>query len=134
MEIVRRINDELAIAGPMTPQEFQQLADDGFKSILNLRSLDQSDLYDEQQYVEYLGLCYVNLAIDSEIISTEIAVRVLRKMDELPKPMLVYCNNAMLAAAMVLMHIAMRQGETLSQAIQRAEKFELFRVNRSSIA
>jgi protein tyrosine phosphatase (PTP) superfamily phosphohydrolase (DUF442 family) len=134
MEIVRRINDELAIAAPLTPQQFQQIAAEGFKSILNLRSLDKFELHHEQQHVECLGLCYVNLAIDSDIISTEIVVRVLRQMDELPKPILVYCNNAMLAAAMVLMHIAMRQGETLSQAIQRAEKFELFRVSRSSLA
>jgi protein tyrosine phosphatase (PTP) superfamily phosphohydrolase (DUF442 family) len=126
METVRKINNELAIAGPVTVQQLQQLAEEGFKSVLNLRSLDNELLINEQQHVERMGLCYVNLAIDREVMSPEIATRVLKQIKELPKPTLVYCNNATLAAAMVLMHIAMRQGETLPQAFKRAEQLGLF--------
>jgi protein tyrosine phosphatase (PTP) superfamily phosphohydrolase (DUF442 family) len=126
MEIVRKINDEIAIAGPVTFQQLQQLAQEGFKSVLNLRSLDKELLIDEQQYVKSIELCYANFPIDREVMSAEIALRVLKQIEELPKPTLVYCNNAMLAAAMVLMHIAIRQGETLQQAFKRAEKFGLF--------
>lgn len=127
METVRRINNELAIADPLTHQQFQELAEEGFRSVLNLRSLDELTLTNERLHVESLGLRYVNLAIDSERMNLEAALKVLRQMDELPKPTLVYCKNATLAAAMVLMYIAIHQGETLSQAFKRAEKFELFR-------
>lgn len=126
MEVIRKINDELAIAGPLTNQELQQLAEEGFKSVLNLRSLDKNFLLNEQQHVENLGLCYVNLPIDIEIMSTEIAVKALKQIDRLPKPSLVCCNNAMLAAAMVLMHIATCQGEPLQKAFKRAENLGLF--------
>lgn len=129
METVRKINDELAIAGPVTFGQLEQIAHEGFKSVLSLRSLDKYLLIDEQQYVKTLGLSYINLPIDSEVMSTEIAVRVLKQIEELAKPTLVYCNNAMLASAMVLMHIAIRQGETLEQAFKRAEKLGLFAIS-----
>lgn len=127
MNTVRKINDEFAIAGPVTFEQLQQLVEDGFKSVLNLRSLSQQFIHDEQQYVEHLGLSYINLPIDIDIMSTDVAVKVLKQIDNLPKPTLVYCNNAMLAAAMVLMYIAIGQGETLQQAFKRAEKLGLFK-------
>lgn len=126
MEVVRKINDELAIAGSITFQELQQLAEAGFKSVLNLQFLSEELLIAEQQRVERLGLHYLNVAINHKQMNTELAAIVLKQIDGLPKPTLVYCNNAILAAAMVLMHIAMRQGETLVQAFKRAEKLGLF--------
>ncbi|WP_421656377.1 hypothetical protein [Leptothermofonsia sp. ETS-13] len=126
MEIVRKINDELAIAGPVTFRELQQIAEEGYKSVLNLRSPNHFS-NDEQQRIERLGLCYVNLPTDAEVMTPETAVRVLSQINQLPKPMLVCCNNATLAAAMVLMHIAISQGQPLQQAFQRAEELGLFR-------
>ena|SRR5579883_409663 len=134
MEIIRRINDELAIAGSITTVDLEQIAIEGYKSILNLRSLDHHHLSAQQQNVEYLGLRYVNLPIDVEVMSPEIAVKVLKQIDQLPKPALVCCNNATLAAAMVLMHIAIGQGETLQQAFKRAESLGLFRSYASQLS
>lgn len=126
MEIIRKINNELAIAGPVTLNELRQIAEEEYKSVLNLRSPEHLS-NDEQQQVERLGLCYVNLPFDAEVINPEIAVRVLNQINQLPKPTLVCCNNATLAAAMVLMHIAISQGQPLQQAFQRAEELGLFR-------
>ncbi|UBF30625.1 phosphatase (plasmid) [Kovacikia minuta CCNUW1] len=126
METVRKINDEFAIAGPMALSQWQQVAEEGFKSVLNLRSLNHL-LSNEQQQVEHLGLCYVNLPVDAEVMNPEIAVRVLSQISQLPKPALVCCNNATLAAAMVFMHIAIHQGQPLQQAFQRAEALGLFK-------
>ncbi|PSB26310.1 beta-lactamase hydrolase domain-containing protein [Stenomitos frigidus] len=127
--MVRQINDELAIAGLVTVKQLQQLPEAGFKSVLNLRSLDTYRLRDEQRYVESLGLCYAHLPIDHEVMSAELVLRVIQQLNELAKPTLVYCSNEMLAAAMVLMYIAMRQGETFPQAFKRAEKIGLFRIS-----
>lgn len=129
MEIVRKINDDLAIAGPVTFQQLQQLAEDGFASVLSLRSLEKHLLQEEQQHVESLGLHYVNLPVAHEVMSPAIAAHVLKQMRVLPKPALVCCNSARLAAAMVLMHIAMSQGETLQQAFHRAKNLGLFEIS-----
>jgi len=126
MEIIRKINNELAIAGPITITELQQIAEEGYKSVLNLRSLGQSS-NSEQEEVKRLGLRYVNLPIDTEVMNPEITVKVLNQIKQLPKPMLVCCNNATLAAAMVLMHIAISQGQSLQQSFKRAEELGLFK-------
>lgn len=135
MELVRKINDELAIAEAVTLEQWQQIVEAGFQSVLNLRSQQMPLSSAEQEHVEELGLSYFNLPTDINIdaISVEIALRLLQQIDELPKPTLV-CNNATLAAAIVLMHIAMRQGETLHEAFQRAEKFGLFGRSVQSLA
>jgi|SRR3712207_6564541 len=132
MKTIRKINDDLAIAGQLTPEQLQQLAQDGFKSVLNLRSPDEEGfLNNEQQQVEALGLCYINVSVKVEAINDEVAAQVLNQIDELVKPTLIHCNNAMRAAAFVLMYIATRQGVVLSQAFNQAEQLGLFgRISR----
>ncbi len=127
MNTIRKINDDLAIAGQLTPEQLQQIAQEGFKSVLNLRSADEEGfLNNEQQQVEALELYYIHLPVKVETINDEVAAQVLKKIDELSKPILVHCNNAMRAAAMVLMYIATQQGVSLSQAFKQAEQFGLF--------
>jgi len=58
----------------------------------------------------------------------KIAARYSCKTNKLPKPALVHCDSVMRAAAIVLMHIATRQGD-LRQAFKQAEQLaclELF--------
>lgn len=127
MEIVRKINDELAIAGQVTPEQLQQLAQEGFRSVLNLRSPDEKGfLNSEQQQAEALGLDYINIPVKIGAVDDEIAALVLQQIDTLSKPALIHSNGAMRAAAMVLMHIATRQGVTLKQAFKQAEQLGLF--------
>jgi len=127
METIRKINNELTIAGQLTSEQLQKIAQEGFKSVLNLRSPDEDGFLDsEQQQAEALGLYYINIPVKVEAINHEIAAQVLKQIDELSKPALVHCNSAMRAAAMVLMHIATRQGVSLKQAFDQAEQLGLF--------
>jgi uncharacterized protein (TIGR01244 family) len=129
METIRKINDDLAIAGQIAPEQLQQIYQQGFKSVINLRSPDEEGfLNNEQQHVEALGLNYINMPIKVEAMTAEIAGQVLNKIDELSKPALVHCNNSMRSAAIVLMHISTQQGVSLSQAFKQAEKIGLFRI------
>lgn len=127
MNTIRKINDDLAIAGQITSEQLQQIVQEGFKSVLNLRSPNEEGfLINEQQQAEALGLYYLNVPLKLEAINDEVAAQVLQKIDELTKPALVHCNNAIRAAAMVLMHIATQQGVSLSQAFKQAERLGLF--------
>lgn len=129
MKIIRKINDELAIAGQITSEQLQEIAQEGFKSVLNLRSPDEDGfLSNEQEQAQALGLSYLNLPIKLEAINDEIGTRVFRVINELPKPILIHCSSARRAAALVLMFIATRQGATVQQAFQQAEQLGLFGV------
>jgi len=129
MGVIRKINDEFAIAETIAVEQWEQIAEEGFQSVLNLQLLKTACRSIERQYVESLGLRYVNLPTDIKLdaMTMETALKILWQIDGLPKPILVF-NHETVAAAMVLMHIAMRQGETLQQAFQRAEKIGLFSI------
>jgi uncharacterized protein (TIGR01244 family) len=104
MENVKRVNGPLAVAmGQVTPEELQQAAHEGFKSVLNLRSpSEEGFLSDEQQQAETGGLKYVNLPVKADGLSDELADQILQKIDELPKPALVHCKSGIRSGAMAL--------------------------------
>jgi uncharacterized protein (TIGR01244 family) len=129
METIRKITHDLAIAGQIGPDQLKQIAQEGFKSVLNLQTPDEIGfLINEQQQVEDLGLCYVHMPIALDNINhNDLTTQVLQQMAELAKPILVHCSSDVRAAAMVLMYIATRQGVPLDQALQQAEKLGLFK-------
>lgn len=52
MTAVKKISEQFSTGGQPTSEELKQLADEGFKSVVNLRSLDETGaLADEQQQV-----------------------------------------------------------------------------------
>jgi uncharacterized protein (TIGR01244 family) len=122
MENVKRINDELTVAGQVTPEQLQQAAQEGFKSVLNLRSPAEETFWnDEQQQAQALGLHYFHLpVVKVEELTEELTTEVLKKIDEIPKPALIHCAVSMRAGAMTLMYVATRQGMTPEQAFERA--------------
>lgn len=129
MEPIRKINDELAIAGQITSEQLKQIAQEGFKSVLNLRSPDEEGfLSNEQEQAKALGLYYINLPIKMDTINDEVATGVFQVINELPKSVLIHCSSARRAAALVLMYIAMRQGATFKQAFKQADRLGLFGV------
>jgi uncharacterized protein (TIGR01244 family) len=103
MENVKKINDELSVAGQVTPEQLQQAAQEGFQSVLNLRSPDEEGFWEEeQQQVEALGLKYINIPVKISDMKEELATEVLKQIDELPKPALIHCGVSMRAGAMSL--------------------------------
>ncbi|BAY62835.1 hypothetical protein NIES22_29110 [Calothrix brevissima NIES-22] len=126
MNTIKKINDELAIAGQVVPEELKSLAQQGYKSVLNLRSPDEQGFQDgEQLYTQLLGLHYANLPTKSTEINPQIALKVLQKIAEMPKPALIHCDSAARAIAMVLMYISTKQGISLEASFKQAENFGL---------
>ena len=120
MNIVRKINDELAIAGQITLDQLKEIADEGYKSVLNLRLPDETGLLvDEQEKTELLGLYYVNLPTKSEDINHQGTLQIYQTIIELPKPILIHCDNSIRSAAIVLLYIAIKQGITFEKALEK---------------
>ncbi|MBF1990966.1 protein tyrosine phosphatase family protein [Fischerella thermalis] len=121
MENVKKINDELTVAGQVTLEQLQQAVSEGYKSVLNLRSPDeQGFISDEQQQAQALGLHYINIPVKPNEISDELTTEVLKQIDDLPKPALIHCASAMRAGVMAFMNVATRQGMTPEQVFEKA--------------
>ncbi len=125
MDTVRQITNELAIAGQLTLDELQQLAEGGYRSVVNLRLPNEPGFVnDEQQKVECLGLGYVNIPV-SKNLNFDDMLLVIQQLNELPKPMLVHCDSGIRSSSIVLMQLAMSQGMGAEDAFQKVVKLGL---------
>ena len=127
MQPIRKINNQLTIAPQLTLEQLKQIAQEDFQSVLNLRSPDEIGfLSNEQQEAESLGLFYINIPVNLEAINNDVITEVLKQINQLPKPILVHCDSAIRAAALVLIYIDTQQGATLEQACNKAKQLGLF--------
>ncbi|MDZ8088598.1 MAG: sulfur transferase domain-containing protein [Nostoc sp. DedQUE12b] len=79
MNIIREINDELAITGQIKLDQLQQIANEGYKSVLNLRLPDETGLLaNEQEKTELLGLYYLNFPTKSEYINHQVCSKYIK--------------------------------------------------------
>jgi uncharacterized protein (TIGR01244 family) len=121
METIRKITDDLAVSGQITVEQLKQLAQAGYKSVLNLRSPEEAGFQTSEQLNPHLlGLQYVNLPIKNTELNPQIALQVFEKINELPKPTLVHCDNGLRSAIIIFIYIATKQGIALDLAFSKA--------------
>lgn len=124
MHNVKQINDDISVAmGQPTPADLQQAAQEGYKSVLNLRSpQEEGALSDEQQSAEAAGLQYVNLPVRPDAMSQEQTDQILNQIDQLPKPLLTHCKSGLRSGAMALMYVATREGLSAEAAMEKGKQ------------
>lgn len=116
-----RINENLTTTGQVIPKQLEQAIQEGFKSVLNLRSPDELGFrQDEQQIAEALGLKYVNVPLKLEDLSEELISKILQALEELPKPAVIHCAAAMRSTGIALLSVAIEEGLTPEQTLARA--------------
>ena len=126
MDTVRKINNELAIAGQITPIQFQKITEDGYKSVLNLRSPDEKGLLDnEQDKLDFLVLRYINFPMKFEEINNLTTLQILQTINELPKPLLIHCDNSIRSSVLALLYVATKQGITFEKALELSSNLGL---------
>ncbi|PSB14115.1 phosphatase [filamentous cyanobacterium CCP2] len=124
MNDIKSINDDIAVAmGQPTPDDLQQAAQEGYKSVLNLRSPQEDGaLSDEQQHAEAAGLQYVNLPVRPDALSQEQSDQIMKQIDQLPKPLLTHCKSGLRSGAMALMYVATREGLSAETAMEKGKQ------------
>ncbi len=124
--MIRAITHELAIAGQVSPEDVQALAQAGYRSVLNVRSPTETGFLATEQYsVECLGLRYCNTPTNSDDIDPAQFLAVMTQITALPKPLLLHCGNGVRAAALALTYVATKQGMKLDQALQKTANLGL---------
>ncbi|MBI4781727.1 MAG: hypothetical protein HY785_10390 [Oscillatoriophycideae cyanobacterium NC_groundwater_1537_Pr4_S-0.65um_50_18] len=119
MDMVRKITNELSIAGQPALNELQPLVEEGYRSVVNLRSPDEMGfLSAEQQQAEYLGLCYANIPIQIKSLNLNDFLPAVQQLTGLPKPMLVHCDSGIRSSIVVWIQIAIEQGIRAEDAFQ----------------
>lgn len=104
---IRSISEQISISGQLSPQQIQQLSQQRFQSVMNLRSYqeDGADEHDRQR-IESLGLSYVNFLVKPAELNRETVDKAIQEIRDLPKPLLIYCGSAMRATFLTLVYLA----------------------------
>lgn len=115
------ITKELTVIGQVQCEQLQQAVEEGFQSVLNLRSPDELGFWkDEQYFAKSLGLHYINIPLRLESLDEGIVTEILQTIEQLPKPVIVHCAAGMRSMAISLLSIAIQQGLTPEQTLAKA--------------
>ncbi|AFZ25681.1 hypothetical protein Cylst_3543 [Cylindrospermum stagnale PCC 7417] len=121
MNNVIRINENLTTTGQVIPTQLEQAIQEGFKSVLNLRSPDELGFsQNEQQLAEGLGLHYAHVPLKLEAMNEELITKILTTLEQIPKPAVVHCAAGMRSTGIALLSIAIQEGLTSEQAFAKA--------------
>ncbi len=115
------ITDDVSISDQPTENELEQLAEEGFRSVINLRhdGEDQMPMTPRQegQRVRALGMEYENIPVSIPRADAALVERFREKLAAMPKPVLVHCKLGARAGAFVVMDLAAREGLSGEQAL-----------------
>ena len=124
MKDLKKINDQITVSGQPTAEDIAQLKNDGFRTIVNLRTEGEEDQpmspEAERHAVEKAGMNYIHLPVSSAAMGPELVDKFRAQLPQLTGPVLVHCAAGMRAGAFSMMVTAVQKGwsgdETLAKA------------------
>jgi uncharacterized protein (TIGR01244 family) len=124
----KKISKELSATGQVTPEELRQAAKQGFKSVLNLRSPQESGaLANEQQHAQAAGLEYAHVPLSPSIAEAAAVLQALGQLEDLPTPVLLHCGAGLRAGAIGLIATAVQWGWTEEELVAKAIELDISR-------
>lgn len=123
MADIQPISDRYSSGGQPTADMLKQLADEGYRSVLNLRSPTESGvLDDEQQHAEVAGLHYATVPLNSTEANAELSAEALSVLAELPTPVYIHCGAGGRASALALIASATQQQWSRDEILAKAQE------------
>lgn len=121
-----KINDQVTVGPQPSEEEINRLNQQGFKTVVNFRT----DGEDEQplspdaegEKVRAAGLEYLHIPVSMKSMGPELVDQFRAKYPDLPKPAFAHCKSGKRAGAMVMMHVAVEQGMSGEQTLQKADE------------
>jgi uncharacterized protein (TIGR01244 family) len=121
-----KIDEWVTIGAQPSIDDLRELTGQGFKSVVNLRQANEEDQLlspvDEGQEVGNLGLEYLHLPVSSRDLQSMPVDEYRRQLKRLPKPVFVHCRSGHRASLLAVLTIAVEQGLTGREIVQKAEK------------
>ncbi|MBD2412697.1 phosphatase [Nostoc calcicola FACHB-389] len=126
MSDIKKVSDEFSAGGQPTPETLKQLVDRGYKSVVNLRSLDETGaLADEQQQAQAVGLEYVNVPLKPTQANDNSTAKVLSELQQLPTPVYFHCGVGGRASALALIAFATQHQLNREQVLAKAKELDI---------
>lgn len=121
-----KINDQITIGAQPSEAELKTMADNGMKTIINLRTEDEDmqriDPDAEGQLAKKHGLAYVSLPTSIQNAGSEHVDSFRDALEQADKPVFIHCKLGKRAGAFVMMHQAIQQGWSGQQTLDKAQE------------
>lgn len=121
-----RFNRAITVGGQPSADELQRLQQNGFKSVINLRTSAEQDNSlepdEEGELVRSLGMEYINLPVATDSLK-DVKVDAFRdELDKLSEPIFVHCSSGKRAGAFTMMDAAVKEDMSGNEAVNMAEQ------------
>ena len=124
-----KLNSEITAGPQPSEQDLQELALEGYKSVVNLRfageQAEQPTPTAEGELAHRLGMHYEHLPVAMREMEAEKVDQFLRAYPALPKPIFIHCQSGKRAGAFALLRLAAEHGWSGRQAIEQAEQMHI---------
>jgi len=125
MKDLKKINDQITVSRQPTADDIAQLKNDGFRTIVNLRTQGEEDQpmspEEERQAVEKAGMKYVHLPVSAASMGPELVDKFRKEIAEVPAPALVHCQAGTRAGAFTMMATATKEGWSGDETLEKAK-------------
>ncbi|PHK95233.1 phosphatase [Pseudoroseomonas rhizosphaerae] len=120
-----RINDRLSVdPTPPTREELERLAQEGFRSVVNLRTPGEPNQPlspdAEGEATREAGLDYAHMPVAPTGLHSEQVDEFRQKLSELPGPVLIHCASGKRASIFGVLGLATEEGLSGEEALSRA--------------
>src|SRR5215207_11065263 len=121
-----RVNKEFCTGGQPRTEHLAKLKEEGVKAIINLRQPGEHRAEEEKAEAERLGLRYFNIPVAFAEPKEEQATEFLKLTDDAAnRPAFIHCTGAIRVGAFWIIRRVLRDGWTIEEAEQEAEKIGL---------
>jgi protein tyrosine phosphatase (PTP) superfamily phosphohydrolase (DUF442 family) len=107
-------------AGQPTGEQLQLLAEDGLKSIIDLRAEDEPRGYDEPEAARQNGLSYVNIPVNLNVLDEATIDRFLDAMRKAKRPVIVHSSSTNRVGAVYYAWLVLEKKVPPAEALSRA--------------
>ncbi len=115
----------IATAGQPEQEHLERLAEAGYRTVLDVRTLEEDPGFEESKTVRNAGMEYVNmpLEVEPEAFTDEVFDRARELLaDPGRRPILVHCASAVRVAPLLIPYLILEEGRSPDEAVEIASQ------------
>lgn len=108
-------------AGQPTGEQIQLLAEEGYKTVIDLRPAEEARGYDEAAAAKANGLAYVNIPVTPASFDQATIDQFLSAMKKAERPVVVHCATSNRVGALYYAWLVLEKGAKPEEALEKAK-------------
>ena len=109
-------------AGQPTGTQIQLMVEEGgYRTVIDLRPLEEARGFDERETATQIGLTYINIPVTPATLDQATIDRFLNALRKAERPVLLHCSNASRVGGLLYVWLVLEKKESPAKALERAK-------------